>query len=80
MAMYFFDFRAANGLSFDEEGLELQDVEAAHDMAVGALTDAARDAVLEGAPDQQFGVQVRDEIGPVLEVTAIFKSTILRKQ
>lgn len=78
--MYFFDFRAANTLSFDEEGLELQDVEAAHDMAVGALTDAARDAVLEGSADQQFGVQVRDEIGPVLEVTAIFKSTILRKQ
>lgn len=80
MATYFFDFRAHGTLSFDEEGIELSDVEAAHDQALRSLTEAARDAVLEGAMGQQFSVQVRDGTGPVLEVTAVFGSMIFRRQ
>jgi hypothetical protein len=60
--------------------LELPDAASAHRMALGALSDAARDAVIEGSTDQLFAVEVRDEIGPVLEVTAFFSSRIFRKQ
>ena len=79
MAMYFFDFRANGVLSFDEEGCELPDADSAHWQAVGALADVVRDAVQEGSTEQSFGVQVRDNIGPVLEVTAVFSSKIFRK-
>jgi hypothetical protein len=45
-----------------------------------ALVDAAREAVIEGSLDQRFAVEVRDGMGPVLEVTAIFNSRIVRRQ
>lgn len=80
MAHYFFDFKSASSASRDSEGIELPDVEAAHDMALGALVDAAREAVIEGAVDQRFSVAVRNGIGPVLEVSAVFSSRIIRKQ
>lgn len=80
MAKYFFDFRLGDLVALDDEGMELTDVEAAHEQALSALVDAAREAVLEGAADQQFAIEVRDDIGPVLEVTAVFGSQILRKQ
>lgn len=49
-------------------------------MALGALVDAARDAVMEGAIDQQFAVEVRNGTGRILEVTAVFASKIFRTQ
>jgi hypothetical protein len=80
MTLFYFDLRSVGTFSQDEDGTELPDVAAAHKMALGALSDAARDAVIEGSTDQLLAVEVRDEIGPVLEVTAFFSSTILRKQ
>ena len=80
MTLYFFDFRSADTFSADEDGTELPDAEAAHGMALGALVDAARDAVMEGSTDQHFAVEVRNGIGSVLEVTAVFSSIIFRKQ
>ena len=80
MTQFFFDLRSADTFSQDEEGIELPDAAAAHRMALGALSDAARDAVIEGSTDQLLAVEVRDGIGPVLEVTAFFSSTIIRKQ
>lgn len=49
-------------------------------MALGALIDAAQAAVMEGAADQRFAVEVRNGAGPVLEVGAVFYSIIFRKQ
>lgn len=80
MSLYFFDFKSVNAESRDTVGVQLPDAEAAHDMALGALVDAARDAVIEGSLDQHFAVEVRNGIGPVLEVTAVFNSKIHRKQ
>ena len=79
MVRFFFDFRAAEWPSRDEEGTELSDVEAAHGEALGALADAICDVVAEGQIDQHLVVAVRDELGPVLEVTAVLNSRILRK-
>jgi hypothetical protein len=58
----------------------LPDAEAAHEMALEALIDIARDAVMEGSADQRFAVEVRDAIGPMLEVVGNFASRILRRQ
>ena len=80
MAQYFFDLRSASIFSRDRDGIELPDAEAAHDMAIGALVDAARDAVVEGSIDQHFAVEVRNGTGRVLEVSAVFNSKIFRKQ
>jgi hypothetical protein len=80
MTQFFFDLRSVDTFSQDEEGIELPDAAAAHRMALGALCDAAHDAVIEGSTDQLLAVEVRDEIGPVLEVTAFFSSRIFRKQ
>ena len=80
MAQYFFDLRSGGIFSLDEEGMELPDSEAAHDVALDALVDAARDAVTEGSIDQRFAVEVRNGTGPVLEVGAVFHSKIFRTQ
>jgi len=77
---YFFDLRSTHSFSRDPDGMELPDAGAAHDMALGALTDAARDGVTEGSTGQQFAVEVRNGTGPVLEVTGVFSSRIFRRQ
>ncbi|MBR0777866.1 hypothetical protein JQ625_23780 [Bradyrhizobium diazoefficiens] len=80
MTHFFFDLRSAHNFSRDRDGMELPDDEAAHDIALGALTDAAREAVTEGATGQQFAVEVRNGVGPILEVSAVFSSRIFRRQ
>jgi hypothetical protein len=62
------------------EGPELSGAEAAHEEALGALADAICDVFLEGQSDQRLAIAVRDELGPMIEVTAVFSSKILRKQ
>lgn len=80
MAQYFFDLRSGDIFSKDSVGIELLDVEKAHEMALGALVDAARDAVMEGTLDQRFAVEVRNGTGRVLEVGAAFYSKIFRRE
>ena len=80
MVLYFFDLRSSDAFSHDEEGIQLPDTEAAHEEALNGLLTAAREAVLEGAMNQRFAVEVRDGSGPILEVAASFHSKILRTQ
>jgi hypothetical protein len=80
MTYYFLDFKSDDSFFADEEGRELPDVEAAHHEALGVLANVIIDVVIEGAMDQHFAVQVRDDLGPVLELTAIYGSKISRKQ
>jgi hypothetical protein len=80
MPRYFFDFRSDGVLSTDDEGLELSDADAAHEQAVGALADGICDSVLQGANDQHFAVEVRDDLGRVLQVSAVLESKFFRKQ
>ena len=80
MARYFFDFRSGGNSSIDEEGLDLSHMGAAHGAAVEALVDGIRDIVIEGAKGQQFAIEVRDEVGPVLHVVAVIESKLFRKQ
>jgi len=57
MTLYFFDFTSAGVLSRDEEAIDLPDAEAAHDVALEALVDAARNAVQEGSMNQRYAVE-----------------------
>jgi hypothetical protein len=77
---YFFDFRANDVFSADEDGEELPDSAAAHQAAVEVCTGTLRDGFLEGQVDQRFAVEVRDSLGPVLQVSAVLASNIFRKQ
>jgi len=76
MTQYFFDFRSRDVVSRDDEGYELSDMVAAHREAV----DALQDLLIQGGADQHVAIDVRDDFGPVLEVTAILGSKILRTQ
>ena len=49
MMRYFFDLRSGDVVSPDDEGRMLEDIEAAHQEAVGSLTDVARRSGWEGA-------------------------------
>jgi hypothetical protein len=80
MARYFFNFRSGGSSSIDEEGQDLPDMSAAHGMAIDALLDAMRDIAVEGSKDQKFAIEVRDEFGPVLCVSAALESKLFRKQ
>lgn len=80
MVRYFFDFKSDGVRSADEEGVELLNIEAAHETAVVALADALRDGAMEGATSQQMSVEVRYELGLVVEVSVFFRSRIIRKQ
>ena len=80
MAMYFFDLRIDQAVASDDEGTELPDIEAAHDEALEALGSALQEIVVSAKSDQRFAVQVRDNYGPVFEISAVLESRSLRKQ
>jgi hypothetical protein len=67
------DLRDNEGLSVDEEGLELQDVQAAQEEAALSLADAARDGPRrsDGALNQ-MSVEVRTDAGPFMRVSFSF--------
>lgn len=52
----------------DDEGAEHPDLDAAHAEGLNALVDAIQDSVLQGLPGQRLAVEVRDGLGPVLEI------------
>jgi hypothetical protein len=79
MTRYFFDFKSDGSSSIDEEGEELMDVSAAHCVALDTLAKSIPDIAIEGG-SQQFAIDVRDDIGPVLRVSATLESRLFRKQ
>jgi hypothetical protein len=80
MAFYFFDFRSGEVASIDDEGHELDHIDAAHDEALRAFADAICEAVVQSQADQRFAVEVRDNLGPVLDIKGVIESKIHRKQ
>ena len=79
MAVYYFDLRDGEELVVDEEGIELRSMRAAQDEAARALAGLAWDAMrLEGTQSHEMAIEVRDKLGPVMEVR--FSFDIARKQ
>ena len=76
MPRYYFDLIDQRGLTPDEEGTELPDLNAAEEEAARALADMTKD-IVRGAPDNprvsEFEVQLREGgCGPVLRVRFSF--------
>jgi hypothetical protein len=74
MRRYYFDYRDAKGVTLDEEGFDLPDLAAVQWEAVLSLVDKSRNtrtASFELLTD--LAIEVRDEAGPVMQVTFKFQ-------
>lgn len=73
MIRYYFDLRDSEGLAVDEEGVELQDVQAAREEAALSLADAARDGLRRSDVTlAQITIEVRTDAGPLMHVNFCF--------
>ena len=73
MARYYFDLRDSEGLAVDEEGVELQDIQAAGEEAALSLADAARDGLHRSDGSlNQLSVEVRTDAGAFMRVSFSF--------
>jgi hypothetical protein len=75
MAHYYFDLRDGDELVADEEGMELSNMETVQEEATRALAGLATDSVrnFNGARGHQMAIEVRDQVGPVMEVKFTFE-------
>jgi hypothetical protein len=78
MQRYYFDLRDGDGLTVDDEGMELQDLQTVQEEAARSLGDMARDAVGKSVDTQvgaltQMAIEVRDDAGPVMHVRFTFE-------
>jgi hypothetical protein len=77
MAVYYFDLRVLDDVSTDEEGTELSSIGDVRDEAAYALADLlkAQTGATDGNPFAQYlAVEVRDNVGPLLEATFSFET------
>jgi len=72
MKRYYFDIREGDHLAADEEGLMMRDIDAVQQEAAQSLADMARDAV-SGRMLHRMAIEVRDDIGPVLDVRYLWQ-------
>lgn len=79
MAFYYFDLRSDDVASLDDEGQELDHIDAAHEEALRTFAEAICGAVIQSRADQRFAVEVRDDMGPVLDIKGVIESKIHRK-
>ena len=70
MARYYFDLRDEQGITRDDEGLELDGIHLVHEEAVKSLAEI----VLKGSLSPEIAVEVRDRYGAL----AVAKFTRLR--
>lgn len=70
---YYFDLRDENGITVDDEGVELATFAAVQDEAALSLADMARNLAMGRAAARQLTVEVRDENGPVLRARFAFE-------
>ena len=77
MPIYYFDLRDEDELFPDEEGLEFSSLPAVQEEAAKSLADMARNAVCSSQPlsKRYLALEVRDEIGPVMQVRFKFEIT-----
>lgn len=83
MPRYYFDMREEYESVADDEGIELGTLETVHEEAARSLADMARDAIRRrngAGHHHQMAIDVRDDSGPVLQVTLTFTFTIDRRR
>ena len=76
---YYFDLRDADGITIDEEGIDLPSLQRVQEEAARSLADMARDAQRFDGSAHEMAIEVRDEAGPVLQVRFMFGIDRLRK-
>jgi hypothetical protein len=69
MRRCFFDVRVGDDLGVDEEGADLPDLDAVQAEALRVLADMARELIAFPA---SMSVEVRDELGPVMDAKVVF--------
>jgi hypothetical protein len=77
MPRFYFDFENG-GTTIDDDGEEFPDIERAKIEAITSLGEFAADFTRKGI-EGRLAVRIRDQQGPVLEVTAIIESKPFRK-
>ena len=81
MAIYYFDFQDGDRIIVDDEGVNLTDLEVVEEEAARSLAGLAWAATrdLKGAAAAaRMTINVRDDLGPVMQVG--FACRVLRKQ
>jgi hypothetical protein len=77
MRRYYFDTRDNGTFLEDDIGLEFPNLESVKIEAARSLAELARD-VIPGVLQRELAVEVRDELGPVLEALMTFQAIVLR--
>ena len=81
MPRYYFDLMEGDVLAVDQDGLELYSLRAVQAEAAKSLADMARDAVHSFPPPfghHKMAIEVRDDMGPLLQVKFTFEVERLR--
>lgn len=80
MTRYYFDLRDDDGITVDEEGMELSNTARVQEEAARSVADMARDLIMtdNGTVPREMAIGVRDDAGPLLDVRLSFKVTRLR--
>jgi hypothetical protein len=80
MQRYYFDLRDDDGLTIDDEGIELPDLRAVRYEASRSVVDAARNVLLRPTRPTEVAVEVRDESGPVIRMRFVIDIEEFRGQ
>ncbi|QIG92788.1 MULTISPECIES: DUF6894 family protein [unclassified Bradyrhizobium] len=75
MTRYYFDLRDGEELAPDEEGLELNSMQAAQMEAAKSVADMVRDVVYQSqrVHNHRMAIEVRDDKGPVMQLKFTFE-------
>ena len=78
MARFYFDFHDANGVLRDDDGEELPSAIIARNVAFETIGETVKELTYrhDGA---RVVIEVRDGEGPVLRVSAVVETTILKE-
>ena len=70
MPCYFFDILDGSGVTIDDEGRDLENLEDARIEAAMSLVDITKDSlrISPGEAIHRLSIQVRDDAGPVMNV------------
>jgi precorrin-6B methylase 2 len=67
MPKFYFDHHDSAGVELDDEGMDLTSPEAARVLALEALGQR----IIDGCGTGKIAIEVRDQAGPILRVSAV---------
>ncbi len=76
---YYFDQRDRDGLSVDDEGMDLRSMEAVQKEAANSMTDAMREFLRWPIRAGEISIEVRDDKGQVMSIRFSIEVEVGRK-